>query len=66
MVERRDEMLLVAAPGGEFGCAAYRLRDVAVIGLPDQEWGEITCAIVVADQSEVSTRRITPGSARSA
>jgi acyl-CoA synthetase (AMP-forming)/AMP-acid ligase II len=31
---------------------------VAVIGVSDEKWGEIACAIVVADQSEVSEQQI--------
>ncbi len=31
---------------------------VAVIGLADEKWGEIACAIVVADQSEISEQQI--------
>ncbi len=31
---------------------------VAVIGLSDEKWGEIACAIVVADQSTVSEGHI--------
>jgi acyl-CoA synthetase (AMP-forming)/AMP-acid ligase II len=34
------------------------VSEVAVIGLPDEKWGEIACAIVVADQSEVSEQQI--------
>nr|WP_265338834.1 long-chain fatty acid--CoA ligase [Mycobacterium ulcerans] len=30
------------------------VAEVAVIGLPDQKWGEIACAIVVSDQGAVS------------
>jgi acyl-CoA synthetase (AMP-forming)/AMP-acid ligase II len=31
---------------------------VAVIGLTDEKWGEIACAIVVADQNDVSEQQI--------
>jgi acyl-CoA synthetase (AMP-forming)/AMP-acid ligase II len=31
---------------------------VAVIGVSDEKWREIACAIVVADQSEVSEQQI--------
>src|SRR4029077_20703459 len=34
------------------------VSEVAVIGLTDEKWGEIACAIVVADQSEVSEQQI--------
>jgi O-succinylbenzoate-CoA ligase len=34
------------------------VSEVAVIGLPDEKWGEIACAIVVADQSKVSEEQI--------
>ncbi|MEB3980956.1 long-chain fatty acid--CoA ligase [Mycobacterium sp. 663a-19] len=34
------------------------VSEVAVIGVSDEKWGEIACAIVVADQSEVSEQQI--------
>ena len=34
------------------------VSEVAVIGLSDAKWGEIACAIVVADQREVSEQQI--------
>jgi acyl-CoA synthetase (AMP-forming)/AMP-acid ligase II len=34
------------------------VSEVAVIGLADEKWGEIACAIVVADQSKVSEEEI--------
>ena len=34
------------------------VSEVAVIGLSDEKWGEIACAIVVADESEVSEKQI--------
>jgi len=34
------------------------VSEVAVIGLPDEKWGEIACAIVAADQSQVSEKQI--------
>ena len=34
------------------------VSEVAVIGLADEKWGEIACAIVVADQSKVSEEQI--------
>ncbi len=34
------------------------VNEVAVIGLSDEKWGEIACAIVVADQNEVSEQQI--------
>jgi acyl-CoA synthetase (AMP-forming)/AMP-acid ligase II len=43
------ESVIVGIPG---------VSEVAVIGLPDEKWGEIACAIVVADQSEVSEQQI--------
>ncbi len=43
------ESVIVGIPG---------VSEVAVIGLTDEKWGEIACAIVVADQSEVSEQQI--------
>jgi O-succinylbenzoate-CoA ligase len=43
------ESVIIGIPG---------VREVAVIGLTDEKWGEIACAIVVADQSEVSEQQI--------
>ena len=43
------ESVIIGIPG---------VSEVAVIGLTDEKWGEIACAIVVADQSEVSERQI--------
>jgi acyl-CoA synthetase (AMP-forming)/AMP-acid ligase II len=43
------ESVIIGIPG---------VSEVAVIGLPDEKWGEIACAIVVADQSEVSEQQI--------
>jgi acyl-CoA synthetase (AMP-forming)/AMP-acid ligase II len=34
------------------------INEVAVIGLPDEKWGEIACAIVVGDQSQASEEDI--------
>ncbi|WP_348726994.1 long-chain fatty acid--CoA ligase [uncultured Mycolicibacterium sp.] len=34
------------------------VNEVAVIGLADEKWGEIACAIVVADQGQVSEQQI--------
>jgi acyl-CoA synthetase (AMP-forming)/AMP-acid ligase II len=34
------------------------ISEVAVIGLPDDKWGEIACAVVVADPSEASQEDI--------
>ena len=34
------------------------VSEVAVIGLSDEKWGEIVCAIVVADQGGVSEEQI--------
>jgi acyl-CoA synthetase (AMP-forming)/AMP-acid ligase II len=43
------ESVVIGIPG---------VSEVAVIGLSDQKWGEIACAIVVADQSRVSEQQI--------
>jgi O-succinylbenzoate-CoA ligase len=43
------ESVIIGIPG---------VSEVAVIGLADEKWGEIACAIVVADQSEVSEQHI--------
>ncbi len=43
------ESVIIGIPG---------VSEVAVIGLADEKWGEIACAIVVADQSEVSEQQI--------
>ena len=43
------ESVVIGIPG---------VSEVAVIGLSDQKWGEIACAIVVADQSKVSEQQI--------
>ncbi len=43
------ENVIIGIPG---------VNEVAVIGLADEKWGEIACAIVVADQSEVSEQQI--------
>jgi O-succinylbenzoate-CoA ligase len=43
------ESVIIGIPG---------VSEVAVIGLPDEKWGEIACAIVVADQSEISEQQI--------
>ena len=43
------ESVMIGIPG---------VTEVAVIGLSDEKWGEIACAIVVADQSEVSQQQI--------
>jgi acyl-CoA synthetase (AMP-forming)/AMP-acid ligase II len=37
------ESVIIGIPG---------VAEVAVIGLPDEKWGEIVCAIAVADQSK--------------
>lgn len=34
------------------------VSEVAVIGMPDEKWGEIVCAIVVADQSKIDDLQI--------
>lgn len=34
------------------------INEVAVIGLPDEKWGEITCAIVVGDDTQTSEEDI--------
>ena len=34
------------------------VNEVAVIGLPDEKWGEIACAIVVADKDEISEQHV--------
>ena len=43
------ESVMIGIPG---------VSEVAVIGQSDEKWGEIACAIVVADQSEVSEQQI--------
>jgi O-succinylbenzoate-CoA ligase len=43
------ESVIIGIPG---------VSEVAVIGLADEKWGEIACAIVVANQSEVSEQQI--------
>ena len=43
------ESVIIGLPG---------VNEVAVIGLADEKWGEIACAIVVADQSEVNEQQI--------
>jgi acyl-CoA synthetase (AMP-forming)/AMP-acid ligase II len=43
------ESVVIGIPG---------VSEVAVIGVSDQKWGEIACAIVVADQSKVSEQQI--------
>ncbi|CKT92143.1 chain-fatty-acid-CoA ligase [Mycobacterium tuberculosis] len=43
------ESVIIGVPG---------VSEVAVIGLPDEKWGEIAAAIVVADQNEVSEQQI--------
>jgi acyl-CoA synthetase (AMP-forming)/AMP-acid ligase II len=43
------ESVIIGIPG---------ISEVAVIGLSDEKWGEIACAIVVADQSKISEQQI--------
>ena len=43
------ESVIIGIPG---------VNEVAVIGLADEKWGEIACAIVVADQGQVSEQQI--------
>jgi acyl-CoA synthetase (AMP-forming)/AMP-acid ligase II len=43
------ESVIIGVPG---------VSEVAVIGLSDEKWGEIACAIVVADQGQVSEQQI--------
>ena len=43
------ESVIVGIPG---------VSEVAVIGMPDEKWGEIVCAIVVADQSKIDESQI--------
>ncbi|MGB9302976.1 MAG: long-chain fatty acid--CoA ligase [Mycobacterium sp.] len=43
------ESVIIGIPG---------VSEVAVIGLADEKWGEIACAIVVADQGQVSEPQI--------
>jgi O-succinylbenzoate-CoA ligase len=43
------ESVIIGIPG---------VSEVAVIGVADEKWGEIACAIVVADQNEVSEQQI--------
>jgi acyl-CoA synthetase (AMP-forming)/AMP-acid ligase II len=43
------ESVIIGIPG---------VSEVAVIGVADEKWGEIACAIVVGDQSEVSEQQI--------
>lgn len=43
------ESVVIGMPG---------VSEVAVIGLSDEKWGEIACAIVVADQSQVSEEQV--------
>ena len=43
------ESVIIGIPG---------VAEVAVIGLPDEKWGEIACAIVVADQSKTDEAAI--------
>jgi acyl-CoA synthetase (AMP-forming)/AMP-acid ligase II len=43
------ESVIIGIPG---------VNEVAVIGLADEKWGEVACAIVVADQSAVSEQQI--------
>jgi acyl-CoA synthetase (AMP-forming)/AMP-acid ligase II len=43
------ESVMIGIPG---------VNEVAVIGLSDEKWGEIACAIVVADQNKVSEQQI--------
>lgn len=49
MIVFGGENVIIGIPG---------VNEVAVIGLADEQWGEIACAIVVADQSEVSEQQI--------
>ncbi len=43
------ENVIIGIPG---------VSEVAVIGMPDEKWGEIACAIVVADQARASEQQI--------
>ncbi|MBF7729255.1 acyl-CoA synthetase [Pseudomonas sp. N040] len=43
------ESVIIGIPG---------VGEVAVIGLPDEKWGEIVCAIVVADQTKTNDAEI--------
>jgi acyl-CoA synthetase (AMP-forming)/AMP-acid ligase II len=43
------ESVVIGIPG---------VSEVAVIGLPDEKWGEVACAIVVGDHRELSEQRI--------
>lgn len=43
------ESVIIGIPG---------VGEVAVIGLPDEKWGEIACAIVVADQTKTNEAEI--------
>jgi acyl-CoA synthetase (AMP-forming)/AMP-acid ligase II len=43
------ESVIIGIPG---------VSEVAVIGVADEKWGEIACAIVVADQSAVSEQQV--------
>ncbi|MBK9623186.1 MAG: long-chain fatty acid--CoA ligase [Rhodocyclaceae bacterium] len=43
------ESVIIGIPG---------VSEVAVIGLADEKWGEIACAIVVADQTKVDEQQI--------
>jgi len=43
------ESVVIGIPG---------VSEVAVIGLSDEKWGEVACAIVVADQSRVNEQQV--------
>jgi acyl-CoA synthetase (AMP-forming)/AMP-acid ligase II len=63
IVDRKDNMIITGGEHvypsevGAIISSHPKVRDVAVIGLPDDKWGEVVTAIVVLRDGETSTSK---------